>query len=283
MQRARLLLAVLTALSTLSRPVTAQADTIGSPRGLFTYRDLVLAGSVAAVTLLARPFDDHYAARLQDSATQANRRLQKLAAFVRETATPGSYFIGGTMYLTGRLSGNERLADLGLHGTEALIVGELVGVTLKGIVGRQRPYVRPRDPDSYQLFRGFGGGDAFRSFPSGHSTAAFAAAAAVTSETSRWWPSATWIIGPALYGGAALTGISRMYNNRHWASDVLVGAGIGTFAGLKVVRYQHSHPGNRIDRWMLAGSIVPAPDGGQTLRLSLLPVPAALTSNSSRR
>ena len=96
MRRARLLLAVLTALSPLSRSAAAQADTIGSRRGLFTYRDLVLAGSVVAVTLLARPFDDHYAARLQDSATH----------------------------------------------------------TLKGIVGRQRPYVRPRNPNSYWLFRG---------------------------------------------------------------------------------------------------------------------------------
>jgi hypothetical protein len=74
-----------------------------------------------------------------------------------------------------------------------------------------------------------------------------------------------------------------MYNNRHWASDVLVGAGIGTFAGLKVVRYHHSHAGNRLDRWMLAGSLVPAPDGGQTVRWSIIPAPAAFTSTRPRR
>ena len=234
------------------------------------------------MTLLARPFDDHFAARLQDSATQANRKLQGLATFVRTTATPGSYVIGGTMYLAGRLSKNDRLADLGLHGTEALVVGEAVGFVVKGVVGRQRPYVRPRDPHSYQLFRGFGRSDAYRSFPSGHTTSAFAAAAAVTSETSRWWPGSTWIVGPALYGGAALTGVSRMYNNRHWASDVLVGAGIGTFAGLKVVRYQHTHPGNRVDRWLLAGSLVPTASG-HVLRWSILPAPQALTSTGPRR
>jgi hypothetical protein len=64
---------------------------------------------------------------------------------------------------------------------------------------------------------------------------------------------------------------------------VLVGAGIGTFAGLKVVRYQHSHPGNRVDRWLLAGSVVPAPDGGHELRWSILPAPAALTPIPRRR
>ena len=279
----RLPFALLLALSLSTRVADAQADTIGAPRGLFTYRDAVLAGGVVLVTLAARPFDDHYAGRLQDSSTQANRKLQGLATFVRTVATPGSYYIGGTMYAVGRLSKNEKLADLGWHGTEALIVGELTAVVLKGVVGRQRPYVRPRDSNSYKLFRGFGREDRYRSFPSGHATSAFAAAAAVSSETSRWWPETRWIIGPILYTGAALTGVSRMYNNRHWASDVLIGAGIGTFAGLKVVRYHHTHPGNRLDRWMLAGSLVPAPDGGQTLRWSILPAPDAFTSIPPRR
>jgi membrane-associated phospholipid phosphatase len=279
----RLTLALLPALSIATQSAHAQADTLGNPRALFTYRDLVLAGGVAMVTMIARPFDDRMAARLQDSSTQANRKLQGTATFVRTVATPGSYVIGGTMYVAGRLSGNDKLADLGWHGTEALIVGELVAVVIKGTMGRQRPYVEPRNSNSYQLFRGFGGSDKFRSFPSGHSTSAFAAAAAVTSETSRFWPEGTWIVGPILYAGAALTGISRMYNNRHWASDVLVGAGIGTFAGLKVVRYHHTHPGNRLDKWMLAGSIAPADGGGHSLRLSIVPAPAWLTSNPARR
>jgi len=279
----RLGLAGLLTLSLACETAHAQADTIGTPRSLFTYRDLVLAGGVAVVTMAARPFDDRMAALLQDSSTQDSRKIQKVATFVRTVATPGSYVIGGTMYVVGRLSKNERLADLGWHGTESLIVGELVAVVIKGTMGRQRPYVLPRNSNSYQLFRGFGGSDQFRSFPSGHSTSAFAAAAAVSSETSRWWPETRWIIGPILYTGAALTGVSRMYNNRHWASDVLIGAGIGTFAGLKIVRYHHTHPGNRLDKWLLSGSLIPADDGGHTVRWSIVPAPAWLTSRPSRR
>src|SRR5205085_9210198 len=143
---------------------------------LFTYRDAVLAGSVVVGTFLARPFDDRIAARLQDSSTQASRKMQGMATFVRTVATPGSYYIGVTMYAAGRLSNNEKLADLGLHGTEALVVGELVAGVVKGVVGRQRPSVLPRNSGSYRLGRGLQG-DSFRSFPSGHSTSAFAAAA----------------------------------------------------------------------------------------------------------
>jgi hypothetical protein len=39
-----------------------------------------------------------------------------------------------------------------------------------------------------------------------------------------------------------------MYNDKHWASDVALGAAIGTLSGKLVVRYAHGRPGNLIDR-----------------------------------
>ena len=238
---------------------------------LFTYRDAVLAAGFVVAARAVHPLDEHYANRLQDSTTQANHTLQAIATFVRTTAAPGSYVIGTSMYLTGRVANNRKLASLGLHGTEALLVGEATASVLKGLIGRQRPFVEPRDANSYRLMRGFTGGNPFRSFPSGHSVSAFAAAAAVTSEVSRNAPNYRWVVGPILYGGAAAVGASRMYNNQHWASDVLIGAGIGTFAGLKVVRYHDANPRSGTDRIFLAGSLVPAPGSGQTLRWSLVP------------
>lgn len=255
-------------LASAAEPARAQADTI-SPRPLFTAADVLLSGGAILGARLIHPLDESYMRRLQDSSTQANRKLQALATVVRTTAAPGAYIIGGTMYTAGRLSNNAKLADLGLHGTEALIVGELTASTLKIIVGRARPFVGD-GPNSYRLGRGWKDGR-YKSFPSGHSVSAFAAAAAVSSETSRWMPETRWIIGPVLYGGAALVGASRMYNNQHWASDVIIGAGIGTMAGLKVVRFHHSHAGNRVDRWLLAGSLVPSGDGGHTVRWSVMP------------
>jgi membrane-associated phospholipid phosphatase len=270
-----LIVALLLALSALPAPVAPlhaqNADSTSSTRPLFTYRDAILAGAFAVTARLVHPLDERLRDRLQDSSTQANRKLQTLATFVRTTATPGSYVIGTSMYAVGRIAKNRKLASLGLHGTEALIIGEGVATVVKTVVGRQRPSVTPADPNSYQFMRGLSGGDKYRSFPSGHTVSAFAAAAAVTAETSRNAPSTRWIVGPVLYSGAALVGISRMYNNRHWASDVIVGAGIGTFAGLKVVRFNDSHAGNRVDRFFLTGSLVPEPGGGHALHLSLLP------------
>ena len=252
-------------------PAMAQTDSTKSSVQLFTYRDGALASGVMLAALLARRVDDHYAQRLQDSSTQANEKLHKLATVVRTTAAPGAYIISTSMYLTGRLVKNDHMASLGLHSTEALLLGELTGGVLKGLIGRQRPYVTPQNSHSFGFLRGFGGGDQYRSFPSGHSLAAFAAAAAVSSETSDWWPNTRWIIGPVLFSGATLTAVSRMYDNRHWASDVIVGAGLGTFAGLKVVRYNNAHPGSRLEKLFLRGSITPAAGGGHEFHWSILP------------
>jgi membrane-associated phospholipid phosphatase len=252
--------------------VAAQVDTTKhSSAPLFTGGDAILAGAFTVSAFLIRSVDEHYAARLQDSSTQANRKLHVLAQLVRTTTAPGAYIIGTTMYLTGRIAKNDHLTELGLRGTESLLLGEAVGGVMKGFIGRQRPDVNPRNSHSIGFLRGFTDGDEYRSFPSGHSLAAFAAAAAVTSETSQWWPNTKFIIGPVLFTGAAVTAASRMYDNRHWASDVIVGAGIGTFAGLKVVRYHHAHPGGRLDKWLISGSIAPTSDGGHALRWSVLP------------
>lgn len=61
------------------------------------------------------------------------------------------------------------------------------------------------------------------SFPSGHTATAFAAAEFLRRE---YWHTSPWY-GVAGYAVAATTGYLRMYNNKHWLSDVVAGAGIG--------------------------------------------------------
>ena len=165
------------------------------------------------------------------------------------------------MYGIGRVAGWRHVADLGLHGTEAVMLSGTITALIKGLAGRARPYVSlDTNAHDFRLARGFNRGG-YQSFPSGHTSAAFAAASVVTSESQRWWPHETWVVASTMYGGASLVALSRMYNNAHWASDVVLGAAIGTFSGIKVVRYSHGHSNNLIDRALLGLSVLPTADG----------------------
>ena len=260
--------------------LNAQTTTEAPRVPLFTWNDAYLAGGFIVGTLALRPVDQYFATRLQNKYTQSNRFLQDVAVTVRTIAEPGAFIIGGTLYVVGRVSKQRDMADLGLHGTEAVVVGSVFAGVLKDAFGRARPFVHPPtdstgfNPNDWQFGRGLKSGDSYRSFPSGHSVAAFAAAAAVVNEASRWWPHYQFVVGPAMYGGAALVGVSRMYNNRHWASDVMMGAAIGTFAGNKVVRYHHrTNPTNKFDKWLLGGSVQSKASGGYSLAWSIIPAP----------
>jgi membrane-associated phospholipid phosphatase len=257
------------------RPVTAQT-TVTDARDtthaqtqapFFTLKDLVLAGIFAGGTVAMFPLDKHIALQFQDSVKTGF--LKHAATGVEYIASPGAYVIGGGLYLVGRLGGYDRVADLGWHGSEAVLLADGITYFIKGVAGRSRPFVSQGEvPHDFDLGQGFRSGD-YSSFPSGHTSTAFAAAAAVTNETTRWWPRSTWIVGPLMYGGATAVGLSRMYHNKHWASDVVLGAAIGTFAGRKVVQYQHGHPGNKLDRIMLRTSLAPDGHGGARLTYSI--------------
>ena len=92
-----------------------------------------------------------------------------------------------------------------IYGISEIIMSSTV-TTIKHISGEWRP----NSSDRY-------------SFPSGHTANAFAAAEFLRREykdVSPWY-------GVAGYAMAATTGMLRMYNNKHWLSDVVAGAGVG--------------------------------------------------------
>ena len=79
------------------------------------------------------------------------------------------------------------------------------------------------------------------------------------------------MVQPGSPSSATMVAVERLYNDKHWASDVVLAAGIGTFSGLKVVKYNHDHPGNRIDHILLTGSIMPGPNGGAVFAWTVYP------------
>lgn len=109
------------------------------------------------------------------------------------------------------------LNGLGIHGKHnwkdaALIYGGSIAISSAFVIPIK--YItRVERPDASSK----------NSFPSGHTAIAFASAEFLRRE---YWETSPWI-GVAGYAMATSTGLLRMYNNRHWITDVVAGAGFG--------------------------------------------------------
>ena len=127
---------------------------------LFTIRDAYIAAGFAVATIAAFPLDKRAAEELQDPNTQANKFFRNASTGFEVIASPGAYFIGAGLYAVGRIGKMGRVADLGWHGTEAVLMGEAITSILKGTLGRARPFVsNDSNPSDWRIVSGFGNGD----------------------------------------------------------------------------------------------------------------------------
>lgn len=149
--------------------------------------------------------------------------------------------LGAALWAGGAMSGNDFVEHLGVESTQAVLLSGALTVGIKGLVGRSRPNASPDDPDEYHLGGGFFNAR-LASFPSGHTSAAFAVATVLSRELSARYPSQRWLIRSVLYGAAGSVGIARMYQNAHWPSDVVTGAALGTLSGMQSLAW---HRGSR--------------------------------------
>lgn len=111
--------------------------------------------------------------------------------------------------------------------TAILIKGELCMISVTQLLKKSTSIQRP-DNTSYT------------SFPSGHTAQAFAAATFLNEEykyTYKWMPYVSYSI-------ASSVGILHMANNKHYISDVLVGAGIGILS-MKLSYWTHQYKWNK--------------------------------------
>lgn len=148
-----------------------------------------------------------------------NKTIYRLGDYVEPL---GDYGLGifPLIYAEGLIGQNKRMQHLGLCGSKAVVIASATNLILKNIINRGRPFVT-NNPYNFAL--PFSKKD-FDAMPSGHSTIAFAIATAFSQE----FPEKKWI-APVAYSLASLTAISRVYHNKHWASDVLVGSAVGYF------------------------------------------------------
>ena len=110
---------------------------------------------------------------------------------------------------------NRSLRDQSFLLIVSVLVADGLSSLIKIIVQRQRPF------ETYLDIIKYGDGGSF-SFPSGHTTEAFAFATAISLAYRKWY-----IVVPA-YLWACLVGFSRIHLGTHYPSDVVAGILVGT-------------------------------------------------------
>jgi hypothetical protein len=176
----------------------------------------VLAGAslwIATYAWIDEPLQKH----------MQSHRAQTLDAVARVVEPMGRQRlflpITGTAALVGFALGNPNLRKVGsVSFTSLLITGGLTGL-IKNQVHRYRP----SETDENHFYDWGMAVSENTSFPSSHTTVAFAVATSVASVYGKEHP----LIPPLAYGTATLVGLSRINDNAHWATDIMAGAALG--------------------------------------------------------
>lgn len=151
-------------------------------------------------------------------------------------------WVTGGLFLATLATRDTKLQDAAFTSFQSGVYAMLASGAIKGAFGR----VRPHEIDDPARFRPFSG---HRSFPSGHTTLAFAIAT----------PWAVYYPGPLTYGLMGLsagTAVSRLTTEHHWFTDVVAGAALGTLTGYWLAK-RHLR-----DTTPLRVTPVLGPDGG---------------------
>jgi len=231
-------------------------DSGHAQKTLFTRHDLIPIAGAAVVTGVTSIFDKRIAAWFQSPHVQGSSSFNHdIGQLTRINETPLA-IASILTYGVGRLANSHTTADVGLHWTEALLLTDVISEAIRGPVGRARPRVSMDDQYKFQFGAGFTKFEN-RSWPSLHAAVGFATAAALDEEIEVRNPTAAKYAAVPLYAFAMIPGLTRMYLNQHWASDVVAGAFIGQFLGQRVVHYAHTHKRTKLDRALLATSVTP--------------------------
>ncbi len=133
--------------------------------------------------------------------------------------------------------GRDQAGRLAVMYVETLLLNGGATYALKSLFGRTRPYVHNDDPRIPEALKR--DATARRSWPSGHTSNAFAAAvffAATFEKLQPDSPARGWVWGGCL-GAAATTGVLRYVAGRHYPTDILAGAALGAAVGWLVPRW----------------------------------------------
>lgn len=129
------------------------------------------------------------------------------------------------------LTNDSKFQDAAFTSLQSMIYAGVLSYGVKYTVGRFRPYEQ-NGPHQFAPFSGRS------SFPSGHTTSAFA----ILTPWVLYYPH------PVTYGLFALgtgTAIARVVREKHWATDVLAGGALGFFTAYYLTK-RHQNQARRV-------------------------------------
>ncbi len=138
----------------------------------------------------------------------------------------GGIMAGGVFAVTGWTTRDDHEKQVSWDLIESFLLANAITGTFKIALGRRRPNATD-DPFELRPV------NVNSSFPSGHTTSAFAAATTL----SEYYP--TWQVVVPAYAAASAVAASRLYANQHWGSDVVGGALVGIGASHALYKRHH--------------------------------------------
>lgn len=158
---------------------------------------------------------------------------------ISSTITNVGGFYQGAVFITigtlGYVFKQPKLRTTTALATQSYITSVAWSTIFKYLSGRVRPLSDPNDPANSTRFHGpFYTTNS--SFPSQHATLAFAAARVYAMEYKN-----IPLIPIVSYSAATLISLSRLSENKHWATDIIAGAFLGWACGTQVVNNYHRY------------------------------------------
>lgn len=194
----------------------------------FNQKDFQAAGIVGASVAISSLIDDDVKRFVHYNFDSTNIFLSKIDSYYHIEFMSST--ILGT-YIYGSLSDNHNMRKLSTNLLTSSLLTTLTTFGIKSFFGRSRPYVT----DEKYEFNWFELDDKFLSFPSGHTSLAFSFSTIMAEEKNNFFWKSFW------FSAATLVGASRIYNNKHWFSDVIMGAVIGYATAKFVLKYNKNN------------------------------------------
>ena len=180
-------------------------------------KDLIISSSVIAGTVLSSTVDKDFrnavSRRGFDTYNGDFWDAPTAYGFVQYPS-----ILGGALYTIGLFAREHEIRKTGRMLIQALAYSGTLTIGLRYLFGRHRPFTSERNQYEFSWLNTSGDTQAF---PSGHIVVAVATSTILAEQIDTWWARVI------LYGFAGLTGYARLYNDKHWLSDIIFGTALG--------------------------------------------------------